>query len=54
MATIYQLGFVRNAGWVIATLSASRPQGTWESAMNGVWFGAHIGGERRGELGLVK
>ena len=34
METRYQLGFVRHAGWLIAVLGASTPQGTWESAMN--------------------
>src|SRR5947208_14779532 len=32
--TRYQLGFVLHAGSVTAPLSASRPHGTWESAMN--------------------
>src|SRR5436190_3317742 len=34
MATRYQLGFVLQAGSLIAPLSASTPHGTWESAMN--------------------
>src|SRR5690349_11309073 len=34
MAIRYQLGLVLQAGWLIVPLSASTPQGTWESAMN--------------------
>src|SRR5207237_5895015 len=32
--TRYQLGFVFHAGSLTAPFSASRPHGTWESAMN--------------------
>lgn len=34
VATRYQAGFMRQAGWNAAPLRASTPQGTWESAMN--------------------
>src|SRR6516165_2963294 len=34
VATKYQLGFDFQAGSVTAPFRASRPQGTWESAMN--------------------
>src|ERR1700675_2493720 len=34
VATRYQLGLVRHAAWVIVPFSASRPHGTWDSAIN--------------------
>src|SRR5438876_6245247 len=38
--TKYQLGFVFHAGSLIVPLSASRPHGTWESAMNAAVSGS--------------
>src|SRR5688572_9802903 len=40
VATRYQLGFVFHDGAVTAPLSASRPHGTWESAMKAAASGA--------------
>ena len=40
VATRYQLGLVRHAGWLTAPPSASRPQGTWKSAMNWAFTGS--------------
>src|SRR5262249_37183475 len=40
VATMYQLGLPRHAGWVIAPASASTPHGTCESAMNAAVSGS--------------
>src|SRR5262245_33021726 len=34
VATRYQLGLDFHAGWLTAPFNASRPHGTWDSAMN--------------------
>src|SRR5208282_103731 len=40
VTTKYQLGFVLHAGSVMEPLTASNPQGTWESAMNAAFAGS--------------
>ncbi|KUJ35903.1 hypothetical protein ADL25_35075 [Streptomyces sp. NRRL F-5122] len=37
VATRYQVGLVRQAGWDAAPLRTSTPRGTWESAMKAAW-----------------
>src|SRR2546425_466478 len=53
-ATKYQLGLVFQAGSVIVPLSASTPQGTWESAMNSAFAGSTSAAKAAGNLALSR
>ena len=50
----YQLGLVFQAGSVIVPLSASTPQGTWESAMNSAFAGSTSAAKAAGNLALSR
>src|SRR5437867_11251962 len=54
VATKYQLGFVFQAGCLIAPLSASRPQGTWESAMNCAFAASTSAAKEAGTFALSR
>src|SRR5437764_9849996 len=51
---MYQLGFVRHAGWVTAPPSASTPHGTWESAMNEARSGLTSAANAAGNFALSR
>src|SRR5215210_5502643 len=52
LATRDQLGFAFQAGWLFGALTASSPQGTWESAMNAARSGSTSPAKEVGNLAL--
>src|ERR1700730_12254773 len=54
VAIKYHLGFDFHAGSLIAPLKASRPHGTWESAMNAAFSGSTSPAKEAGNFALSR
>src|SRR6266576_3098728 len=54
VAIRYQLGFVFHAGSLILPLRASRPHGTWESAMNAAFSASTSAANEAGNFALSR